>query len=279
MLAELLETVNMIPPDATLLDVFEVWNQLSKKVIEDFNNWYESEGEALKSKAPPVELISRPDDELPPDYPQRVSEYIQSILDYSEKVTDKVEELDKIEATALDAINHCLEGLPKKFRDYVWQDKKECSNEETIIHAGIARYTLARQWRENLRLLIEVTTRNLDRIERLAYLQRINLHSGIDVDDRGFIRLNKDIFIAAVEDVDARRIKECPICRKLFWAGRITQQGCSTACSHALRNRRYRARYKDYLVRRHLKESASSQQGSKAVTEQKSKKRIEKKGE
>jgi hypothetical protein len=67
----------------------------------------------------------------------------------------------------------------------------------------------------------------------------------VEIDSQGIIQITNDEFAAAVDEVEATRIRECEICKRTFWAGRITQHACSTACAHALRNRRYRARYRE----------------------------------
>jgi hypothetical protein len=50
--------------------------------------------------------------------------------------------------------------------------------------------------------------------------------------------------IEALRDADAdpNRIRECPICKTLFWAGRIDKRGCSKPCANNLRVRDSRSK-------------------------------------
>jgi hypothetical protein len=50
--------------------------------------------------------------------------------------------------------------------------------------------------------------------------------------------------IEALRDADAEpnRIRECPICKTLFWAGRIDKRGCSKPCANNLRVRDSRSK-------------------------------------
>ena len=250
----LLDTVNMVPPEAEMLDVFEVWKQLQDKEAKDFGEWSEADNRSIQDEAPAEER-------LPPDYPKRVIEYINRVIDYSHRVTDKIEALSTTKNAATEAINRCLEGMPEKLRVFVWQVGEQHGGYRVV--PAIARYNFVRQSRENLRIIARIASKNLNWMERYLASTKIEFQASIQIDDDGIIRVNRDIFSATVEDVEASRIRECAICRRIFWAGRTTQQGCSTACSHALRNRRYRAKYKDYLIRRHMKESATLQQESK----------------
>jgi hypothetical protein len=42
----------------------------------------------------------------------------------------------------------------------------------------------------------------------------------------------KPLFFRVLEEVEVERIRECPICEKLFWAGRLDQAACSPRCSN-----------------------------------------------
>jgi hypothetical protein len=57
--------------------------------------------------------------------------------------------------------------------------------------------------------------------------------------------------------VEASRIRECPICYKIFWAGRRDQVGCSPQCSKVVRTRRWRENATRYELARAEKERAS----------------------
>ena len=58
----------------------------------------------------------------------------------------------------------------------------------------------------------------------------------------GKFKVTYSPLLAALEGIEIFRIRECarPTCRKIFWAGRADQKGCSESCAKALRNQRYR---------------------------------------
>jgi hypothetical protein len=66
----------------------------------------------------------------------------------------------------------------------------------------------------------------------------------VSADDTGKFRLEPHPLLQAISDVESGRIRECPICGHIFWAGRIDQPCCSQKCSGALRSQRWRKAYK-----------------------------------
>jgi hypothetical protein len=71
-------------------------------------------------------------------------------------------------------------------------------------------------------------------------------------DTAGILRIEHDSLLRALEGVEARRIRECPICGALYWAGRLDKPACKTECDHVLRQRRYREKYSEkYKLQRY----------------------------
>ena len=68
------------------------------------------------------------------------------------------------------------------------------------------------------------------RIPRANLHRRLTYRSVI-VDKRG-------------REVDPTRIRQCPICNTIFWAGRSDKVCCSRRCGHTLAGRRYRENQK-----------------------------------
>jgi hypothetical protein len=61
-----------------------------------------------------------------------------------------------------------------------------------------------------------------------------------EIDDQGYVRVSKDLFTEAMDqtDVEAVRIRECPVCTHIFWAGRKDSQHCGEArCKSVLSSR------------------------------------------
>ena len=57
----------------------------------------------------------------------------------------------------------------------------------------------------------------------------------------------------ALQGVQAYRIRECPICKRIFWAGRIDQAACSKQCNQTRRARIWRKNYQEkYKAQRFL---------------------------
>jgi hypothetical protein len=59
------------------------------------------------------------------------------------------------------------------------------------------------------------------------------------------IRFLESPLYKALDGVDIDRIRVCPICKKIYWAGRIDQPTCSKKCGALLRVRRWRVAYPD----------------------------------
>jgi hypothetical protein len=66
------------------------------------------------------------------------------------------------------------------------------------------------------------------------------LESHLDVDAEGKLRLHAHPILEALEDVEAARIRRCPICDKIYWAERIDQPACSKVCNNTRRSRIHR---------------------------------------
>src|ERR1700746_1241805 len=59
----------------------------------------------------------------------------------------------------------------------------------------------------------------------------------------GRFRVQHHPFLRALEDVELGRIRECPICGNIFWAGRIDRPCCKKKCAKIRRTRRWRDKY------------------------------------
>lgn len=79
------------------------------------------------------------------------------------------------------------------------------------------------------------------------------------INKEGRIEIRPNPLEEALAGVEAARIKRCEVCEHVFWAGRMTQKGCSARCGDILRKRRYRERYKQGFY-----------QGAKLTEEEKS---------
>lgn len=91
----------------------------------------------------------------------------------------------------------------------------------------------------------------------------------LEIDREGILRDVKTLFfrVIADEDIEARRIRECPICKRIFWAGRLTMNCCSPRCANTFRVHRHRYRTEeqkaDYKFRRKRREEKRQKEAHK----------------
>jgi hypothetical protein len=73
----------------------------------------------------------------------------------------------------------------------------------------------------------------------------------ISANQNGILRLERMPLLQAIEGIEASRVCQCPICREIFWAGRIDQSCCTIRCARICRTRRWREGYiKKYKLQR-----------------------------
>jgi hypothetical protein len=60
------------------------------------------------------------------------------------------------------------------------------------------------------------------------------------VSDHGVLRVEMSPFLKMLDGIDIDRLRLCPICQKLFWAGRRDKAACSGLCAGNLRIRKLR---------------------------------------
>jgi len=148
-----------------------------------------------------------------------------------------------------------IEGLPKDFRDYIaLPDKARAFNEivkknnmkrfelylkeYSEIQSAVLRFNSFIQYQKNIREIIrlsEVFIRT-----KTPFHTSISSFTSLSIDAEGHLKVALSFFMEAIDGVDIKRIRQCPVCEKVFWAGRITQKCCSPRCSNTFRARRFR---------------------------------------
>ena len=93
-------------------------------------------------------------------------------------------------------------------------------------------YTIARLHSNN-----QLTTASVPVGQYLENLVSVKTDAG------GNLRIQHDPLLQALDGVEVRRIRECPVCGALYWAGRLDKPACKYKCVHVLRQRRYRKNY------------------------------------
>jgi hypothetical protein len=147
-------------------------------------------------------------------------------------------------------IMDAIEGLSPLLKNYVLTVGKtgRMTLNEVIAGGGVVTRYL-NLWSAHMRLRsiakLAAEEPNPYRDRSILWRQPVPMPVLDKIDEQGFVRVSKDLFTAAMDedDVEAARIRECEACERIFWAGRITQKGCSARCGSIIRKRRYRERY------------------------------------
>ncbi len=214
LLAEILELVNMVPPEAELPDPSETWDKVYKNILEGFEK-----NDSVKT--------NREESEPMEDFIIRLLEETDSQLEATELLQEQ------IEAITIRTIEECLKDLPQTFSNYVLQVGEEdlYPKPERHEHEAYYRYSFVRESRNNLRAII--AQNNASPAATAAGFQKLPIITQVTIriDDDGKIEISPHMLARAIEGIEANRLRECEICRRIFFAGRITQQGCSPACA------------------------------------------------
>jgi len=134
-------------------------------------------------------------------------------------------------------------------------------NDRSLKPTGYSTYTLSKFTLDALRNALLNLARARVSDEDQVFSLPAPAESGVLITSDGRIRVTaalrgthaegtpdffREVFLRALENCEVQRIRECPICRKLFVALRLDQPACSRACSGAYRVRQFRLRAKQY---------------------------------
>jgi hypothetical protein len=104
-------------------------------------------------------------------------------------------------------------------------------------------YVLFYSIRETLRLI--ATRRPIQANVCVQLLIFEPLSRALEVESDGRVRLMhdlyQDVFLEALQRLDARRIRICPICGQLYWAWRRDKGACSDTCMNINNVRKFRS--------------------------------------
>lgn len=144
--------------------------------------------------------------------------------------------------------------------------REHWDSDERDVKALISRYPRFRSFMAGVKLNVECPGGMVQRCLQLKTIRSIlytiaRLHSNnqlpaasvpvapylanlvsVKTDAIGNLRIQHDPLLQALEGVEVSRIRECPICGALYWAGRLDKPACDK-CTHVLRQRRYRENY------------------------------------
>lgn len=159
----------------------------------------------------------------------------------------------------------CLEGQSEELRNYVWHDSPYEGEAALfvwedgfhVIEAAYFRCVDVFRAYSALAFVVQLVELN-DPAYGLGVPSQRGVR-GLRVDEQGVIRISIDPLMEALKGVEAARIRRCAICKRFFWAGRITQKCCSKQCANNYRVRRFRDKTEEeklnYKHRRYERES------------------------
>lgn len=242
----LLELVNLIPPDVELADLSPLIQEIPTKDLVN--------GPSIEILRKVHLEVCRQSANLPPAFHR----FLWSVMFQSE------EEPEGLDPDPPDTI-HIFKG--DRSNDWFIQYFKEGPSKRSIeeylnsssnaelamgmyqsaLLIALAQYEFIRTSRINLRKIIELVYRKHSAyahlgVHLLNVKSRMQVEGLIRIDDNGRLRIELDRFAAIVDRTDAIRIRDCEICKRIFWAGRLDATCCSRNCANALRSRRYRER-------------------------------------
>ena len=105
-------------------------------------------------------------------------------------------------------------------------------------------YLQIREAREALCKLIREANEVSDE-ETLYFHEPIDAVAYLSITTEGTVRVSMSAFARAIEGAEVDYLRYCEMCGKLFYAGRKKQPCCTPKCAKALRQKRWRQKYKD----------------------------------
>lgn len=208
--------------------------------------------------------------ELPAQIARRAASTGGEISDKDCAALEKIK--PNVQAADADANAQSFERL-KQFWEYIWngapplqielpeipEDRKNISEEieEKLARAFGIVYEAAKQYEQfndvriKLRRLAKFAKKRNEG-EKTTPFVILPLAESINfrLDENGFVGIEANAVAEAMRELEAaklklERIRECKICRRLFFAGRVDKQSCSLPCANVLNVRNVRHNKKE----------------------------------
>lgn len=139
-----------------------------------------------------------------------------------------------------------LEGLPEGFQRYILKGLVNSNNDPFFDIAdaftnAIERYEMFCSARNVLRQIAEAAMDESTK-QSIHIVYKPESANVIQTREDGRLSVSRarDNVEEALEDVEPERIRICPICWNIFWAGYITQKCCTPKCANTFRVHRHR---------------------------------------
>ena len=121
------------------------------------------------------------------------------------------------------------------------------------ISSAYSRYSLLLDARDIFRQIAS------GQINQGVALPGTQVLAKLDTDKEGRITIKPTPLADALAGVEATRIRECPVCGNIYWAGRKDKPCCSASCNTRRRVRQWRKRYPEkYKQQRVQKEGTKA---------------------
>jgi hypothetical protein len=111
------------------------------------------------------------------------------------------------------------------------------------VTSALQQYSLIRDAREILRQIARMENKNPGQIVQHVTLFGSASLVTLQVNEWGKIDVKHDRLLELLKCVEVARIRECQVCKLIFWAGRIDQKCCCTGHAKVLRTREWREKY------------------------------------
>jgi hypothetical protein len=137
----------------------------------------------------------------------------------------------------LEAHQIVIQRLPEILQEFIGP-----VTQDTIDEAFQRLYFLS----QTIELVRHIAESN-SATDRSPLLYAVPFDMILKTDSKGYITysLSPSPLLEALEGIEAFRIRECPVCNKIYWAGRKNKPGCSPQCGGIIRTRKWRERWEE----------------------------------
>lgn len=208
-LAELLATVNAVPPGVVLPSYRDAKDKFESEYFLEHNVRYENMDESSRLHMMFEVFDYCFKDFFDQDYKKQVFEYWFSRL---------------------------KETLSQSEKTYL-----------ALFYSLIETYEYVRETRRDVNHIIRYVS-ELNNKSPILHLYDTNLHTPLAFSQQnGETRAKLLGFAKVIESIDLERLRACKTCGRVFWAKRKDSETCQTVCFNALRQRRHREQNKEAI--------------------------------
>lgn len=219
-LAKLIETSSLLPPDFNLPAL-------------NYNT-----GNSFEQK--------------PEIWTRNAREELSSIKDRLDRRLELLELPEEIYLNQSNQLNEFWKNVwndnPPETSEYADASKKENKSARAfgVVYEAINRYEQFNDVRIKLRRLAKFA-KKLNEGEKTTPFVILPLAESVNfrLDEKGFISIEANAIAEAMRELQAaklevKRIRECEICQRIFFAGRLDKQSCGSVCANVLNVRNSR---------------------------------------